>query len=242
MNNVESFKNTFIRLSKEHKVSRLAADIHIYVISVTSKLQSSRMHLESVLSTKELVLLTQQSYSGSTSGYTFSPISSISSPTQQEITRNVDGFFGNLASAFDIVGQVINLVFLVPPLEEQRVTFDWIITELVNRCGGKKITQYLTTLKKQQWYKDLKKFRRCTIHTKIIQCKTVTEHSVMQTTWPKVTEILIPDEPFRNKPTYSKNLTIQGFGKAIFLNALNAIDEIYGIMDAEVITADKIPV
>ena len=146
----------------------------------------------------------------------------------------------NLFSAFDIFAQVVNLVYLTPPLSEDAVSFYIISNEMANRCPNETLTQYLTFLQTKQWRKDLKDFRRCTTHRKAIEFLIDTSRVFMEVSWE--TKILLPDNPFSNLPIYSQRREFGVFGVDIFKKTLNAIDHMYGIMEARVRVANQIPI
>lgn len=207
---------------------------------MVSKLRNSKVHLESILSISEWVTPP----STSTSGATGSSISTtnVSLPTF-DISGNLDNFFGNLLSAFDIFAQVTNLVYLTPPLNESDVSFDRVVNEMACGLQNEVITQYLLSVQRSQWYKNQKAFRRCAIHRKSIPFTVTMEFAYLQTSsFPKVTAVLLPDNPYLKIPTYQKKQEMRVFGMNIFQNTLNAIDDMYGIMEVRVRAADRIPI
>lgn len=209
-------------------------------------LQTAKARLDSVLSVKEFIYSTLSYSPSNTSGITGGTISATDiTPPTSNISGDINDFFGNLSSAFDMFAQVVNLVYLSPALDESDVTFHEIVNTMmsIHRFQREPITQYLATLQRSQWYNDLKPFRHCKTHRKIIQFLVVMKQSPLQTSlWPTVTTILLPDNPYSNQPTYQKNREMQVFGMNIFEMSLNAIDHMFGLIEAKIQTADRIPV
>jgi hypothetical protein len=234
--------NTFDELKSRHRVAQSAIELPLYYESVVIKLQTSKMHLENVLSITEWDISAASNSSGAT-GSTIST-THVSAPTFG-ISGNLNNFFGNLFSALDIFAQVVNLVYLMPPLNEGSVSFDGIIDEMrrASRVQNEAITRYLVSMRRNQWHKDLRPFRHCETHRKVIQFKLAMEYEPMQTSsLPKVLTIILPDDPYLSKPTYQKNRQMRTFGISVFQHTLTAIDDMYGIMQAKIRSADRIPV
>lgn len=240
LSNVDLFLNTFNGLKNRQKVAQSAIGIPRYCISVVNKLVNAKDHLENILSVEEWVTTTASLTNASTIS-TFST-THVAPPTFG-ISGNLDNFFGNLSSAFDIFAQVVNLVYLAPPLDEKDVSFEKIINEMGSKLQNEQMTQHLTSLRTMQWYVDMKPFRNCGTHRKTIRFKVLMEEESMRTlSWPKVTTILLPDDPFIDPPTYNTNREMEVFGLNIFENTLNQIDEMYGMMEVRVRVTDRIPV
>jgi len=196
--------------------------------------------LDSVLSVEELIYSTPSD----TSGAIASTISAtnVTSPTP-DISGNINDFFGNLFSAFDIFAQVVNLVYLSHPLDERDVTFDEMVNVMNRIYQSEPITQYLRNLQRSQWFEDLKPFRHCKTHRKIIQFNMLMKQSPLQTSpWPAVVTILLPDNPYSNQPTFQQNREIQVFGIDILKNSLDGIDNMFGLMETKVRDVDHIPI
>lgn len=243
LSNSDLFLNTFEGLKNHQKVAQSAFAIPRYCISVVIKLVNSRDHLENILSVKDWITTTQSLTNASTIS-TFS--TTHGAPPTFGISGNLDNFFGNLSSAFDIIAQVVNLVYLThltPPLNERDVSFERVTNEMASNLQNEQMTQHLTSLRTTQWYVDMKPFRNCGTHRKTIRFKVLMEEESMLTlSWPKVITILLPDDPFIDPPTWNQNREMKVFGVNIFKNILNEIDNIYGLMEARVRTADRIPV
>lgn len=211
-----------------------------YNYSVISKLHNSRVRLESVLAIVEWVITTS-SATNATSGGTLS--TTMFSTPSPDISGNIDDFFGNIFSALDIFAQVINLVYLVPPLSERNVKFYKVVVEMKQRLPNEGLTTYFLPLPKDQWYKNMRAFRHCATHRKSIPFRTLMEYESMQTSaFPAVKAILLPDNPYRIQPTFHKKRMMKGFGVSLLQNTLTAIDDMYNIMETRVRRAKHIPV
>jgi len=174
-----------------------------------------------------------------TSGYTYSA-TSVTSPSDYDVSRELCGFFSNIFSAFDIFAQIINLVYFSPPLNISRVSFVKIGEKLDNDFPTDPLTQFITNLKNQQWYNDYLPYRKCTTHWHSIEFKVEQTRSFLQTT--TETGIIVSDDPLSQSPTYNLNRKITTFGTEILTNTLDAIDKMYGILINKIRTADQIPI
>lgn len=195
--------------------------------------------MENVRATKSLVIYPTTS----TSGWTGSSLpTSAYSPTQVDFSNWIDGFFGNLASAFDIFAQILNLVYLANPLNESDVAFDIMVKIMKIQFRNESLSQYLFSLPRQQWYRDLKAFRHCATHRKVIQYTVETIHGSMQTTFPTINRVLLPDNPSLSSMTYNLKREMNVFGSSILTNTLVSIDSMYGILEVRVRSANQIPI
>lgn len=214
--------------------------IPLFTQSVINKLHNSMVRLGSVLSVEEWIITTSSATnaaSGSTSSTT-----AVITPTPN-ISGDIDDFFGNIFSALDIFAQVINLVYLVPPLPEKDAKFENLIFQMTPRLPNEALTQHFSPMQRSQWYKNMRAFRHCETHRKCIPFRTVMEHESMGTSsWPMVKAILLPDNPYRVRPTYQKMREMKFFGVNILQNTLNEMDQMYGIMETRIRAANHIPV
>ena len=226
-------------LSRSQNVAPSCAQIPVFSKSVVRKLQHAKTDLESVLATKTYFIYSTTSTSGATGS---SLPTTAYSPTQIDFSNRIDGFFGNMASAFDIFAQVLNKVYLTHPLRENEVTFDMMVRIMKIRFMNESLSQYLFGLPRQQWYRDLKSFRHCSTHRKVIECIVETTHGSIQTTFPTITRILLPDNPSLNTMTYVLQREFGKFGSNVLTNVLVSIDNMYGLLESRVRTANRIPV
>lgn len=239
---VSGFLTTFDILKKQQKVGSGAVILPNYCNSVIAKLRIAEKHLYGLLSFKEWTFATGSSNSTATSGNTIASTFPVTSP-ETEVTGDLDDFFINLRSSFEMFGQAINLVYLDPPLNENDVTFFGIVGLMKIRKPSALLTVHLDSFLNAQWFKDLKDFRECCYHQKNILWEISMKYSSVQATvYPQVLEILIPDNPFPNLPTYTKNRNVKNFCLPLFQSSVSVIDKSFGIIDAEVKNANKIPV
>lgn len=146
----------------------------------------------------------------------------------------------NIFSAFDIFSQIINRVYLINPLGENVATFERICNLMAQRFLNETLTTYLNSLIREQWFIDMKAFRKCTTHRKIIGFQVVTTRNFMEE---KTTnEIYLPDDPNASSLNYALNRKIQIFCRDILLNSLTAINKMYEIMEARIRASNSIPV
>jgi len=208
-----------------------------------TKLAIAEKRLNDLLSIKEWAFPTGSlSNATAISGTTIATTYPVSSPVI-EVAGNLDDFFSNLTSSFEMLGQTINLVHIDPPLNKNRVTFYKIVTLMRRTKPAAILTANLNLFTNSQWFKDMKGFRKCSYHQKKIPWKVSMEYTNMQATFfPQVSEILVADNPFSNNPTYTQKRNIKVFCLAIFQSSLITIDKSFEIMEIEARNADRIPV
>lgn len=205
------------------------------------KLYSSEHHLDTLLSYKKVVISPPPSASGATgSSIPTSGSTIVFEPTDYDVSRELDNFFANLFGAFDIFAHIINQIYLARPFSEDNVYFSRVRGAMVRDFPTDPLTHYLTSLQTKTWYKDLKDFRRCTTHRNEIEFKITRVRLFMEVS--EETKILLPDTPFSYPPTYSLRREFGIFGVDIFKKTLNAIDDMYGIMEVRIRVANRIPV
>ena len=233
------FKSAFNDLKSLGRVAASALGLPRYYKSSTIKLNSAKYHLNTLLSYETVFISPPLSTSGATS-VTVSTATNVSALTDFDISRELDNLFTNLSSAFNLFAQVINLVYLIPPLSDDVVSFYNVLNVMADTLPNETLTQYLLSLQTEQWYKDMKDFRRCTTHRKAIEFFIDMSRRFMEASWQ--TRILLPDNPFSTQPTYSLNREMKGFCEDLLRNSLNAIDHMYGLMEAKIRVANQIPV
>lgn len=162
------------------------------------------------------------------------------SPTAIQISGDLDDFFGNLASAFDYLSQIVNLVYFAQPLLGTDVTFNMINRLMRIARPNASITTHLSSIRQRQWYVNLNVFRRRAVHQGIIICQVVTTQSFTQTSSYSLTRIFLPDNPFDPQPTYRKNRDIT-FVEDIFRNTLDALDQAFDLMNNDIKASNQIP-
>jgi len=177
----------------------------------------------------------------STSTATGSTISAtgISQTTDYDVARELDNFFGNLFSAFDIFAQIVNIVYS-NPLSTGEVSFYRMWGAMRRNFPNDALTSFMTSLLAKQWCKDLRSFRKVTTHRHEIEFTIEGSRGFMELSW--MTKIVLPDNPFFLPPTYSLGREFGTFGVNIFHAAVNAIDKMYGILEAKIRAANRIPV
>ena len=234
-------------------VSQVALAIPIYCDSIAVAAHTAKKHLEDVLAFKEMVY-SMPSYTSAGTGSTIpatqtTPSTQVVPPAYTirptfDISGKINDFFGNIVSLFDYFSQVINLVYINPPLEEKRVQFDRIVNAMqCAGCQNEPLTQYVTTLQGSQWYLDLVPFRHCKTHRKIIQFDVLLRQASIQTSpWPSITTILLPDDPYSNRPTYNTQREMQIFGVDIFKNSLSGMDHMFSLLETKVTASGHIPI
>lgn len=205
------------------------------------KLYSSKHHLDTLLSYKKVIISPPLSTSGAT-GDTISTSGAtvISQPTDYDVSRELDNFFANLFGAFDIFAHMINQIYLARPFSEDEVYFSRVRGAMVRDFLTDPLTDYLTSLQTKTWYRDLKDFRGCITHRNEIEFKITRVRLFMEAS--EETKILLPDTPFSYPPTYSLRREFGIFGVDIFKKTLNAIDDMYDIMEDRIRVANRIPV
>jgi len=222
-------------------------------MSVRIKLHSSKTNLENILSIKKwesTPSILQQTASNATigSGTIVAATPALLPSTQtMNLSRDLDGFFENLVSAFDILAQVVNLLYFAPPKNADEITFHNIVDEL--RDAGKQnesITTHFSRIRRRSWYRGLKSFRNCAIHNKSIQFRVQTKPSSfepLQEYSPShdVKAILLPDNPRSNQPIY-KRRSVQSYCVKMFSKALDSIDLAFSLMENRIRTANRVPI
>ena len=236
------FLTTFDSLKNQNRISQSAVVLPSEMDSVMTKLRVAEKRLFDLLSIKEWVQPSASLSNATSTGSTIAPTYPIISP-YIEVSGNVDDFFNNLTSAFEMFGQVINLVYIDPPLHESLVTFYNIVALMKTSKPNVNLTTHLNSFTNSQWFRDTKAFRRrCYHRRKILWEISMKVSSLQATVFPQVVEILIPDNPYSNNPTHVKKRSIMNFCLPLFQSSLNAIDQSFGIIDVEVKNANKIPV
>lgn len=194
--------------------------------------------MDSILSTSTVIISPPSSTSTATSSN--ASATNLPHPTDYDIYRELDNFFANLFSALDVFAQVINLAYFLNPYSEHRVSFHRVYGGLRRSHPNDALTQYFTTLRTEQWHKDMKDFRKCAVHRKVIEFKIRISRESTQGQWE--TKIVLPDNPFLDQLTYSLNREFDIYGVDIFKRTVNAIDQMYSTMEARIRTANHIPV
>jgi hypothetical protein len=208
---------------------------------VITKLRIAERHLHGLLSIKEWTIPTGSSSnatttSGSTIATTFPVIS-----LETVVTGELNDFFIDLKSSFEMFGQVINLVYLDPPLNEDDASFFVIVGLMKIRKPHAVLTASLDSILDAQWFKDLRDFRERAYHQRDILWEISMKHSNVQATvYPQVLEIFIQDN--LNSPAFTQNRNVRNFCLPLLLSSLSVIDKSFEIIDREVKNADKIPV
>lgn len=209
--------------------------------STIIKLNNAKYHLDQLLSTGAVIVYPSQPTGSATTGtFATSSATNVTSVTDYDVSRELDDFFMNLVSAYDMFAHVINRTYFSTPINDADVTFYSISDEMARRFPSETITAYLTSLKRESWHRNMKAFRKCTTHGKAIKFRIDIERGFMETSW--MTKIVLPDNPFSNRPTYLQNREMRTFGIDIFKKSLNAIDHMYGIMEARIRSSDRIPI
>jgi hypothetical protein len=239
---VRGFLSTFENLKNQQKVSQKALTLPSYCNSVITKLRIAENHLNSLLSIKEWTYTTGSSNATATSGNTITPTFPTISP-ETEITGELDDFFIDLKSSFEIFGQVINLVYFDQPLNEDDVTFFAIVNIMKITKPNSLLTPLLDSTLNAQWFVDLKDFRERAYHQRNILWEISMKYSnALATVYPQISEISIQDNPLSNQLAFTKNRNVMNFCLPLLQNSLNAIGKSFEIIDTEVKDADKIPV
>ena len=206
-----------------------------------AKLRIAEKHLWVLLSIKEWANPTGSSSNATaTSGNTIATTYPVISP-ETEVTGELDDFFIDLRSSFEMFGQVINLVYLDPPLNEDEANFCVIVKLMKIRKPHAPLTASLDSILNAPWFKDLRDFRERAYHQGNILWEISMKHSNVQATvYPQVLEISIQDNP--NSPTFTQNRNVRNFCLPLLLSSVSAIDKSFEIIDREVKNANKIPI
>jgi hypothetical protein len=174
---------------------------------------------------------------------------SVPSTQAMNLSLDLDGFFESLTSALDIFAHIINLVYFAPPRSPESIGFDYIVGQLANdpTRQNETITQHLVRMKRNKWYREIKRFRRCAIHYGAINYEMSfkpTSYEPLQEyiTFQDVLAIKLPDNPLSFPSSYQKRRSVQTLCVAILKRALDKIDVTYGLLEARVRTANQVPV
>jgi hypothetical protein len=235
------FLSTFENLKNQQKVSQSALILPNCCNSVIAKLRIAEKHLNGLLSFKEWVFPTGSSSNATaTSGNTIAPTFPATSP-ETEVTGELDDFFIDLKSSFEMFGQVMNLVYFDQPLNEDDVNFFSMVMLMRIQKSNSLLMAHLNSILNAQWFEDLKDFRERAYHQRNILWEISMKHSNAQATvYPQVVEISIQDNP--NSPTFAQNKNVRNFCLPLLQSSFSAIDKSFEIIDREVKNADRIPV
>lgn len=238
---VRRFSRTFKRLKGQGKVAPSAQDLPRYCSSCRIKLNSSKYHLERLLSFKSKTVLHPEATATTvTSGYGNPSATGVPPVTDYDVCRELDGFFTNVFSAFDHFAQAVNLMYFASPLPTDDVSF-WKIWDVLKRdLPSEAITGFITSLRSDQWFQQLNVYRRCVTHQNEIEFTTESSRPFM-----KVgvrTKIVLPVNPFSHPAVYSPPREFGIFGVDAFEKTLNVIDHMYGLMETKARNVGYIPV
>lgn len=236
-------------------VSTVALDIPHHCSSVTVKLQMAKTHLENLLAIKTWASPINMPISPfyATSGQTISTGGSAIPPLPTQTTNlsiDLDGFFENIVSALDIFAHVVNLAYFSPPKKADSVSFDYIISELNNSqiMVNEPLSRHLRAVKKSNWFKEMKPYRRCATHHQPIDYE-ISYLSSMQPlrgyspTDVDVKAILLPDNPFvYGQPSYIKRRRVSTLCVRFFRNELNSLDNAFALMQQRINQAQRVPI
>jgi hypothetical protein len=238
---VSSFLTTFDSLKNQHKISQSALILGNCCNSVIAKLRITEKHLYSLLSTKEwIVPSSSASNATGSSGNTIATTYPTISP-ETVITAELDDFFIDLKSSFEMLGQVINLIFFDPPYNENEASFALIANLIKINKPQTALATHLNSFLNAQWFVDLKEYRERAYHQGNILWEISMKHSNVQSTvYPQVLEICIQDKP--NSPTFAQNKNVRNFCLPLFQSALTVIDKGFQIIEIDVKNANKIPI
>jgi hypothetical protein len=228
------------------------------------KLQASRLSLEYLLSVKEwestgqpLYFSTSNSTSLSTSNATSgssiatSVATSVPAPHIQAVivSKELDNFFESLATAYDVLAQIVNLMYLSPPLAATNVYFLDVVDTLRSRprTMNEPLTAHLVQVRKTSYYREMMSFRRCATHDKPIDYKISYESSFqpLRENYPlkfTVKSILLPDNPRAKKPDYKKGKSVNVLCVYILEKTIGNIEAAFELMNGKLLVANKIPV
>lgn len=225
-------------MNRRGKVASSTIHLPKYCNALKIKLKSSKHHLNKLLFYKTCFILPSPLTSGM-GGRTIS-VTGITQVTDYDVSRELDDFFVNVSSAFDAFAQVVNLVYLIPPLTPNIVKPSNVQNAMSRNFPTDKLTNHLTTLQAKPWYMDMKAFRN-TIHKHPIEFIPESKRlGFMETSWD--TKIMLPDDPTSTTPTYFSKREFGVFGVDIFKETLDAINIMYGLMKARIRVADCIPI
>lgn len=250
---------TFNNLVDNRSVSPRGLEIAAYCTSVQVKLHGSMTYLNSLLSVKKwdspnpTPFIPISNATNATTGSTIPTGAATTTPSLSNQAMNVssdlDSFFESLASSFDVLAQIVNLVYLDPPKRADDVTFHEIVDDLIAHPQGQNetITPHLTRVRGNGWYKAMKSFRKSAHHTMSIDYEIVYERSSfrpLKGDFPPydVKAILLPDNPRSHQPNYSKKRSVHVLCVTILKNALDRIDTTFLLMETRIGTAGKVPV
>jgi len=186
---------------------------------------------------------TSNVYPSSISGATGSTISATvgSPPNEYDISRELGNFFHNLEGAFESFAQIVYYVYpLSPSLDAQTVTFATVSNEMITNFPREKLSDYIITIQKEQWFKDLTGFRIKEYHKHSIPFWVNRGRGFLDTSWQTV--IWLPDKPLKKKVSYLKKREICRTCEYILREGVNAIDHISGLMEARINAVGHIPI
>ena len=248
------FHNAYSDLNNRHKVAGTCTAIPRHHQSVLMKLQRARQHLEDVISIEnwDASLFVHVPPTGSSGTISYGTSSAVSAtnytpavhPLTVRVSGDLDDFFCNLFSALDVLAQVINLIYFDPPYNEADVAF-WFIGDKLSRSSkqNERITHAIQNVQTEQWFQEVKPFRKCATHRNSIMFKVETEFEPLQLFQSqKVTAIVLADDPFASPPSYARKRNIESYGINILSDFLRTIDSLFEIMEQRIRTADSIPI
>lgn len=235
-----------------------------YCNSVRTKLHSSKTHLDNILAIKKwdvpnsnlpsisTNIATSISPNYSTSGTTITASSAINlqvpSTRAMNLSRDLDGFFECIVSALDIFAHIVNLTYFPQPKPTKSVSFDHILDELIAtpNLSNEPITQHLTSIRKANWYKEMKPYRRYAIHYGSINYQILYKSTFQPlvgtyTNSDDVEAILLPDNPLGVVSTFSKKRKAQTFCKKIEKKELDSLDIAFNLADNDISLTSRIP-
>jgi len=244
--NASPFKRTFGRLNSAGRVDSSALHLLDYFDSVETKLKSSMYHLDTILAIDAIVV--DPPYDSGTTGttiplhrYSTEPATSVSPVTEDDISRELGNFFYNIESAFESFAQLMNCIYPSPTLTARNVTFTRKSDEMGSIFLSETLTNYITSMRAKQWYKDMKRFRRCEYHRKSIPFCPIIGHIFKNNSW-QMMGIWLPDNPAKKRITFLKKRDFDTVGTDVFTEALKGIDDMFGVIEARITLANHIPI
>jgi hypothetical protein len=228
-------------LKNRGRISANAFSIPRFCNSLVIKLYNSNSYLNNIASTKEWI--TSPSVSTTPTGSTIPPVA-YPHPQTCDISGYIDSLFQNIATSFDILAQVVNLVHIDPPLNEEQVHFDNLVAILQNTPAYRTepLTNLLIGVKNSQWYIESRPYRHCATHRRSIDFKVVTELEPITYQSPKITAFLLSDDPYSNMAIYNQKRDVRIFGMNLLNETLTSVDTAFNLMEAKVRAIDKVPV
>ena len=169
---------------------------------------------------------------------------SVSSPNDYDVSRELDNFFSNLLSAYDMVAQVVNCIYLSSMYDVSEVYFRRVSGAMARNLSlsSDALTLHLDSLRAQGWYKDMRDFRHVETHRNAIDFELRRPFARPFVSASMKTRIVLPDNPFSYPSTHYLNRDFDKFGMDILRNTLNTIDQMYGIMETRIRVAGQIPI